>query len=225
MAEIATIAAQVRERVGKGAARATRRRGLVPGVIYGGKAPPNAIAIDRRELNQELNRGGFTNRLYEVVVDGKKERVLPREVQLDPVTDTPIHVDFLRLVSGAEVRIMVPTRFVGEDECPGLRRGGVINVVRHEIELLCPAETIPEVVEIDLTGREIGESIHISSIALPEGVRPTIADRDFTVATIAAPTVHLDEAAAEAEEGEEIEAAAEAEAAEAKPEDEEKSSD
>ncbi len=209
MADSATMVAQARERVGKGTARAARRNGLIPGVIYGAKKAPIAIAIERRILDKEIQRGGFLNRLYDLQIGGKKEQVLPRDVQLDPVTDFPLHVDFLRLGKSAEISIMVPMNFVDEESSPGIRRGGVLNVVRHEVEFRCRADTIPEQIEISLADWDIGDSIHISHVKLPDGVVPTITDRDFTVATIAAPTV-VSEEAAEAEEEAEGEAEGEA---------------
>jgi large subunit ribosomal protein L25 len=221
MAEISTIAAQRRERAGKGPARAARRAGRVPGVIYGAKKDPAMVTLDPRELDRELKTGGFLATIYDVQVDKDKERVLPRDVQFDPVTDRPLHVDFLRVSAATSVTVQVPVNFLNEEESPGLKRGGLLNVVRHEIEMNCRADAIPSSIDIDLTGLDIGDSIHISMISLPEGVEPTITDRDFTVATIAAPTV-VQEEAAEEEEGEElvegVEGEAEEGAAEEKPE-------
>jgi large subunit ribosomal protein L25 len=225
MADIQSIAAQRRERAGKGPARADRRAGRVPGVIYGAKKEPAMVTIDPVELVRELRTGAFMATVYDVKVDGAAERVLPRAVQFDPVTDKAIHVDFLRVSAATMVTVEVPVIFLNEEECPGLRRGGLLNVVRHEIELSCRADAIPGQIEIDLTGLDIGDSVHISMIALPDGVEPTITDRDFTIATVAAPTVVQEEAAEEAEavEGEEViegaeEAEAPAEGAEEKPE-------
>jgi len=203
MAEISTIAAQRRERAGKGPARAARRAGRVPGIIYGAKKDPAMVTLDPRELDRELNTGGFMATIYDVQIEQDKERVLPRDVQFDPVTDRPIHVDFLRVSATTSVTVQVPVNFLNEEESPGLKRGGLLNVVRHEIEMICRADAIPSAIEIDLTGLDIGDSIHISMISLPDGVAPTITDRDFTVATIAAPTVVQE--AEEAEQGEELE--------------------
>lgn len=218
MSETPTIAAQMREHVGKGSARAARRAGLVPAVVYGGERGPATITVSLRELDTLRHAGGFTNSLFELVADGKKQQVLPREVQLDPVTDRPIHVDFLRVEKDSSVTIMVPVVWIGEDESPGLTRGGVLNVVRHEIELLCQAAAIPSAIEVSVAGLEIGEGIHISGIDLPEGSELTIKDRDFTVVTIAAPSALVSERDEE-EEGEEEELeegeVAEGEAAEA----------
>ena len=210
MAEISTIAAQRRERAGKGPARAARRAGRVPGVIYGSKKDPSMVTIDPRELDRELKTGGFLATIYDVQVDQDKERVLPRDVQFDPVTDQPIHVDFLRVSAASSVTVQVPVNFLNEEESPGLKRGGLLNVVRHEIEMTCRADAIPSSIDVDLTGLDIGDSVHISMIALPDGVAPTITDRDFTVATIAAPTVVTEEEE-EAEEGAELEEGAEVE--------------
>jgi len=203
MAEVSIIAAERRERAGKGPARAARRAGRVPGVIYGAKKDPAMITLDPRELDRELNTGGFMATIYDVQIEQDKERVLPRDVQFDPVTDRPIHVDFLRVSATTSVTVQVPVNFLNEEGSPGLKRGGLLNVVRHEIEMICRADAIPSTIEIDLTGLNIGDSVHISMISLPDGVAPTITDRDFTVATIAAPTVVQE--AEEAEEGEELE--------------------
>ncbi len=209
MVEVSTIAAERRERAGKGPARAARRAGRVPGVIYGAKKDPAMVTLDPRELDRELNTGGFMATIYDVQIEQDKERVLPRDVQFDPVTDRPIHVDFLRVSATTSVTVQVPVNFLNEEESPGLKRGGLLNVVRHEIEMICQADAIPSAIEVDLTGLDIGDSIHISMIPLPDGVAPTITDRDFTVATIAAPTVAQEEE--EAEEGEELEEGVEGE--------------
>lgn len=204
MSQTIELNAVVRERGGKGAARAVRRQGLVPGVIYGDKKEPQTISVDRRELQRLLGTGTFLSTLVSLEVDGTKTQVLPRDVQFDPVKDFPVHVDFLRLGKGARISVDIPVHFLNEAASPGIKRGGVLNVVRHEVELICPADAIPEFIEADLTGYDIGDSLHISAITLPEGVRPAITDRDFTVATIAAPAGLKEEAAVgEEEEGEE----------------------
>ena len=213
MAEVTTITAQVRERAGKGAARATRRAGRVPAVIYGNKVPPEMISLDPKELELLHRSAGFFSRVLEIDVDGKKHQVLARDVQLDPLYDRPIHVDFMRFSATTTLNIDVPVLFVNESLSPGLKTGGVLNVVRHTIEMNCAANNIPESIIIDLTGCEVGDSIHISSIELPDDAQPTITDRDFTIATIAAPSVL---ATVEEEEIEAEEAAA-AEALEAAP--------
>jgi len=203
MAENVTLAAERRDRAGKGAARATRRSDRVPGVIYGDKKPPLLISIEQRALERVANKESFFARLATVTVDGESHRVLPREVQLDPVKDRPIHADFLRVGPKTRITVAVPIHFENEGAAPGLKRGGVLNVVRHAVEVYCLADSIPELFTADLTGLDIGDSIHISHVKLPEGVKPTIA-RDFTIASIAAPTVYVEEAptAAAAAEGE-----------------------
>ncbi|OUV73249.1 MAG: 50S ribosomal protein L25/general stress protein Ctc [Flavobacteriales bacterium TMED123] len=215
MADIQTIAAASRDRGGKGTARAARRAGKVPAVIYGNNEEPILITVDRVKLEQEINKSGFLIRLLDVEVDDKKHRVLPRDTQFHPVTDRPIHVDFLRYSAERKLTVEVPVHFLNEDDSPGLKTGGVINVVRHAIEVSCIADSIPESFEIDLAGLEIGDSIHASTLILSEGVELTITDRDFTIATIAAPTVMAAEGEVESEEGVEGEEARETEAAEA----------
>ncbi len=208
MSDTIALPAEPRERVGKGAARAVRRAGRVPAVIYGDRKDPLTISLDPRDVDRELHRPGFFATLFDVEVGGKKHRVLPRDVQLDPVSDRTVHVDFLRVAQDTEVTVNVPVNFMNDEESPGLKRGGVLNIVRHEIEFSCRADAIPQQIEIDLTGLDIGDSVHISMIQLPEGVTPTITDRDFTIATVAAPSAVKAEAAeeqaaaAEGEEGE-----------------------
>jgi len=208
------LAATVRDKVGKGAARATRREGQIPAVIYGGKQPALPISLSYWEVDQKIHGGGFFTTLATIDVGSEKIRVIPRDFQMDPVSDRPLHVDFLRVVEGARLTIDVPVHFINEGAAPGIRRGGVLNIVRHTVNISCPAEAIPEQLICDLTGLDINDSVHISSMALPEGVEPTITDRDFTVATIAAPAGVKEEiraaaeAAAAAVEGEEGEAAA-----------------
>lgn len=179
------LKAVARERVGKGSARETRRNGQVPAVIYGDKQKPLAIALPYKELYYKIHGGGFMTTIATIDLDGQKITVLPKDYQLDPVRDFPIHVDFLRIGKDSTVTVEVPVHFINEDKSPGIKRGGTLNVVRHEIEFVCPAMAIPDSVTVDLTGLDIGDSVHISAIKLPEGVKPVI-DRDFTVATIAA---------------------------------------
>ncbi len=206
MADIIELDAAVRERVGKGAAREARRQGRVPAVIYGDKKDPEPISLEYKTVNMQVQTGNFLNTLYMINVGGNKTRVIPRDVQFDPVRDFPMHVDFLRLAKGATITIEVTVNFINEEECPGLKLGGVLNVVRYAVEVTCPAESIPEQFDADLTGLELGDSIHISAITLPDGVEPTITDRDFTVATIAAPAgLDRDGADEEAADGEEVE--------------------
>ena len=205
MANLMAFAAKPRDRAGKGAARATRREGRVPGVIYGNKEDPVLISVDPVDLMKQINTPGFFARVYEVEVSGDKHRVLARDLQLDPVSDQPIHLDFMRFSASTRLNIDVQVVFENEDECPGLRMGGVLNVVRFAVELRCRPDSIPECLTADLSGMEIGDSLHISAIKLPEDVELTITDRDFTVATIAAPTiveeVEDDVDGAEGEEG------------------------
>ncbi len=205
MVEMMTFAAEVRALAGKGPARALRRAGRVPAVIYGEDKAQAMVSLEARALRRQLTNPHFFNTLCGLQVDGELVRVLPRDVQLHPVTDYPIHADFVRVSAGARVTVEVPVVFTNEDICPGLKRGGVLNIVRRDLELSCPADAIPAEIVIDLLPFDLGDSVHISHVALPEGVRPTITDRDFTIVTIAAPTV-VREAAEEAA------AAAEAEA-------------
>jgi len=184
MAEAIELKAWARGSSGKGGARAVRREGRVPGTLYGDKQDPETISVEYRAINQQLHTGHFQSTIYVLDVEGKKTRVIPRAVQLDPVRDFPIHVDFLRLGKDALVTVEVPVRFLNEAASPGLKRGGVLNIVRHEIQVRCPSDTIPDHFDVDLTGLEIGDAVHISAINMPEGVKPTITERDFTVATI-----------------------------------------
>jgi large subunit ribosomal protein L25 len=185
MAQITELKAELRDRVGKGAARAVRRQDKIPAVIYGDKKSPIPISLPQRDLTQRLHAGGFLTHLVEIVVDGEKIRAIPKDYQLDPVRDFLVHVDFLRVGEGALLTLDVPVHFVNHGVSPGLKRGGVLNVVRHSVEMIVPADAIPEFIEVDLAGLDIGDSVHISAVTLPEGARPTITDRDFTVATIA----------------------------------------
>lgn len=209
MADYLTLAAEQRPRAGKGTARAARRQGRIPAVIYGNNEDPILVTVARRTLEQELQKPGFFIRLMDVQVNGAAHRVLPRDMQLHPVTDVPMHVDFLRYSADRKIAVEIPVIFINEAECPGLRVGGVLNVVRRAVEVLCTADRIPDGFSLDLTGLEIGDSMHAASITLPDGVEFAIADRDFTIATIAAPTVVQE--AAEAEEGAELEEGAEPE--------------
>ncbi|MGB2322176.1 MAG: 50S ribosomal protein L25/general stress protein Ctc, partial [Candidatus Puniceispirillaceae bacterium] len=194
---------------GKGSARAARRAGLVPAVIYGDKKDPVGIIMESREVTRIVHQPGIFGRLLEIEVAGKKSTVLTRDIQFHPVSDKIMHMDFLRVSQSATVAVAVAVEFINEDKCPGIKLGGVLNVVRYEVELNCPATAIPEKITIDLEGVKIGDSIHISAIPLPDGVTPTITDRDFTVATLASPgggVKNEDEEADEAtEEGDDSE--------------------
>ena len=198
MAQPHQLNAEVRERAGKGAARATRRAGRVPAVIYGNKQEPVLISVDPVDLMKELQQPGFFSHVYEIALGGETYKVLARDLQTHPVNDLPTHVDFMRFSKKTRLAVNVYVEFVNEEECPGLKEGGVLNVVRHEVELRCSPDAIPESLAADLSGLGIGDTLHISAVALPEGAELTITDRDFTVATIAAPTVFT-----EVEEGDE----------------------
>ncbi len=218
MSDQLTISAEPRERAGKGASRALRSEGRIPAVIYGDKKDPVTIHVEERALNKLLGTGVFMNSLVMVDVNGEVTRTLPKDVAFDPVSDRALHVDFFRLAKGAKVQVNIPVVFINEEESPGLKRGGVLNVVRFELDLMCDADKIPDQIEIDVTGLEIGDSIHISHVTLPEGSESSITDRDFTIAGVTAPSAlksSEDEAEeGEGEEGEEGEEGAEGEAAE-----------
>ncbi|MEZ5708061.1 MAG: 50S ribosomal protein L25/general stress protein Ctc [Blastomonas sp.] len=188
MSDTLTLSAMQRDRAGKGASRALRREGRIPAVIYGDNKDPQAIHIGERELVRLLGTGHFMNSLVDIEIDGQTVSSLPKDVALHPVSDRPLHVDFLRLGKGAKVEVAVPVVFVNEEQSPGLKRGGVLNVVRHELDLICEAARIPDEIRIDVTGLEVGDSIHISAVSLPEGSESAITDRDFTIATVVAPS-------------------------------------
>jgi large subunit ribosomal protein L25 len=198
MPEIISLSAEPRPLAGKGAARATRRAGRVPAIVYGDNQDPALISLEPRELSRCLARPGFYNHLVEITVDGATHRTLPREVQYHPVSDAPLHVDFQRVSAGAQVHVTVPVVFVDQERSPGLRRGGILNVVRHGIEMLCSVDNIPERLVVSLAGLEIGDSIHIGAVEMPQGVRSAIHERDFTIASIAASSAVREEAAAAA---------------------------
>ncbi|ENN91238.1 50S ribosomal protein L25/general stress protein Ctc [Bartonella bovis] len=187
MSKSYTLKAEIRERVGKGSSRELRRNGLIPAVIYGDKQPPLAIAVSYKEIFYKIYAGGFRTTVATIEIDKDRIQVLPKDYQLDPVRDFPMHVDFLRISEKSVVHVNIPVHFLNEDTAPGIKRGGVLNIVRHEIECTAPANAIPEAINIDLSSYSIGDSIHISAVQLPEGVTPVIQDRDFTIATIAAP--------------------------------------
>jgi len=184
MAEALELKAWMRARTGKGGARASRREGRIPGIVYGDKTDPQTVAVDYRAIVNQLHTGHFQSTIFMLDLEGTKTRVIPRDVQLDPIRDFPIHVDFMRVGEHSLVTVEVPVRFLNEAASPGIKRGGILNVVRHEIEVRCPADAIPEHFDVDLTGLEIGDAVHSSALKLPEGVKPTTTERDFTVATI-----------------------------------------
>ena len=199
MTDITVLTANAREKVGKGSAREARRQGNIPAVIYGDKKSPIPIVVEQKILVRHLGTGGFFNTLFDIDVNGELNRVLPRDVQLHPVTDVPEHVDFLRVSATTKVSVEVPVEFIGDDVSPGIKSGGVLNVVRYTVEVSCTPDLIPNTLLLDLSSAEIGDSLHISAVNLPEGVTPTISDRDFTIATIVAPTVVRDEATSDDE--------------------------
>ena len=194
-----TLKAEKRDRVGKGSSRELRRNGLIPAVIYGDKQAPIAISVPYKEVFYKIHGGGFRTTVATIELDGKNIQVLPKDYQLNPVSDAPVHVDFLRVSAKSVVEVNVPVHFINEEAAPGIKRGGVLNVVRHDVELLAPANSIPEAITVDLTGYEIGDSIHISAVKLPSNVETVIQDRDFTIATIVAPAALTSEEAAEEE--------------------------
>ena len=198
MAGTRTLNATVREGTGKGAARGVRREGRIPGVIYGGGEAAEPVSLDYRELNKLIYAGHFLTTIFELDVGGVKQLVIPRDYQLDTIKDQPLHVDFLRLKPGASLRVEVPVHFINRDICPGIKKGGSLNIVRHAIEMRVPADAIPEAVVADLASLQINDSVHIDAIPLPEGCKLTQRERDFTIATIAPPLVAAEEPAAAA---------------------------
>jgi len=188
MSEALNLPAEARERAGKGASRALRREGRTPAVIYGGKEEPTLIHVEQKELVRQLMTGHFMNSIVNIEIGGQTIRTLPKDVAFHPVTDRPTHVDFLRLTGDARVTVQVPVLFVNEAGSPGLKKGGVLNIVRHELELVCASDSIPDEIHVDVGGKDVGDSIHISDVTLPKGVASAITDRDFTIATLVAPS-------------------------------------
>ncbi len=197
-----TMTAEPRDRAGKGAARATRRGGRIPAVVYGDHKDPILVSVEPVELMHRLRGAGFFSQLLDLKVGGDSHRVLPRDVQFHPVSDQPLHVDFMRVGKGTRVTVEIPVVFEDEAKSPGLKRGGVLNIVRHEVEVRCDPENIPETIVLSLDGLEIGDALRISDAGLPDEVQPTIGDRDFILATVAAPTAVKEEAAAAQAEAE-----------------------
>ncbi|MDC0400237.1 50S ribosomal protein L25/general stress protein Ctc [Alphaproteobacteria bacterium] len=223
MTDITVLTANAREKVGKGSAREARRQGNIPAVIYGDKKSPIPIVVEQKILVRYLSTGGFFNTLFDIDINGELNRVLPRDVQLHPVTDVPEHVDFLRVSATTKISVEVPVEFIGDDVSPGIKSGGVLNVVRYTVEVSCTPDLIPSSLLLDLSSAEIGDSLHISAVNLPEGVTPTISDRDFTIATIVAPTVVRDEATSDSEsDGEDTETEATTESTDGNSEDDSK---
>ena len=198
-----------REISSSGSNNKLRSEGLIPAILYGGKEANKNISIEKKDIKNLIHSDTFLSKVLELDIDGKKERVIPRDIAFNFVSEEPIHIDFMRIVSGKKIILEIPVKFINHPDSPGLKRGGVLNIVRRKVELRCPAENIPDEIIIDLTGTDIGTSIKISSVKLPENVIPTITDRDFVIATVASPTVMKepekpteDEAAAEGAEGE-----------------------
>ena len=209
MADTTIINGNLRNSTGKGTARAARRAGRIPAIIFGDKKETISIDIEEREYKKIMNQSGIFSRLLDLSVDGKSNLVLTRDIQFHPVSENPLHVDFLRIGKGSNINVSVPVSFINEELSPGLKTGGVLNTVRFELELMCPADSIPEKIEINLEGLVVGDSIKISSVNLPDGVSSTITDRDFTIATIAAPTVMSEVSTEETAETEETEESSE----------------
>ena len=193
------LKAEARERVGKGSSRELRRNGMIPSVIYGDKQAPISISLNTNEVTKRIHAGGFMTTVATIEVNGEKLSVLPKDYQLDPVRDFVLHVDFLRVSADSQVTVAVPVHFINEEKS-GIKIGGVLNIVRHDVEVHCPANNIPESITVDLSGHKIGSSIHISHVELPKGVTPVITDRDFTIATIVAPASGTSEEDASATE-------------------------
>ncbi|MEM9421057.1 MAG: 50S ribosomal protein L25/general stress protein Ctc [Pseudomonadota bacterium] len=204
--EVTTFDCELRKRAGTGGSRAVRRDGWVPAVLYGGDEPPANIKLRYNQVLKAYQTGRLIDVLSKISVDGKDQQVIGRDIQVDPIKDLPMHVDLMRVSSKTRLTVNVPMRFLNEDDCPGLKKGGVLNVVRYEVEVVAAATAIPEALEADLSQADVGDSIHISAVKLPDGVVPTITDRDFTIATIAAPSAlrssEGDADEAEAAEGE-----------------------
>ena len=205
-----------REKLTSGSNNKLRANGFIPAILYGGKDPNQNISVSKKELSSIINSDTFLSKVLEIELEGKKEKVIPRDVSYNVISEEPVHIDFMRIVSGKKIILEIPVKFINHPDSPGLKRGGVLNIVRRKVELKCPAESIPDEIVVDLAGTDIGTSIKISSVKLPESVMPTITDRDFVVATVAAPTIikepekPAEEATAEGAEGE-----AQAEGAEA----------
>ena len=201
------LKATKREKINTGANNKLRAEGFIPAILYGGKDPNQNISVSKKEVSNIINSDTFLSKVLELDIDGKKEKVIPRDIAFHVVSEEPIHIDFMRIVSGKKIILEIPVKFINHPDSPGLKRGGVLNIVRRKVELKCPAENIPDEIVVDLAGTDIGTSIKISSVKLPENVIPTITDRDFVVATVAAPTVikepekPAEETAAEGVEG------------------------
>src|SRR3984885_13669441 len=193
MAQVQELKAEARDGKGKGAAFQARAKGQIPGIVYGGKDQPLTVSVDARVLERQIEAGAFLTTLLMLDVGGKKTRVIPRQLQLDPVSDRPVHVDFMRLAEGASVRLEIPVHFKGQGESPGLKKGGVLNIVRHEMNVICPADHIPKAIEVDVSSLDINESLHLNDLTLPQGVKALIRGRDVTICSVVAPTSVIEE--------------------------------
>jgi large subunit ribosomal protein L25 len=193
MAQVQELKADVREGTGKGPAYQARLKGQIPAVVYGGKGTPENVNVDFRTLERHVEAGSFLTTLFMLDIAGKKTRVIPRQLQLDPVSDRPVHVDFMRLAEGASVKLEIPVHFKGQGESPGLKKGGVLNIVRHKLNVICPADNIPNVVDVDVSKLDINETIHINDLDLPKGVKVLVKGRDVTICSIVAPTSVIEE--------------------------------
>lgn len=207
MTQTAILSATPRLKAGKGPANQSREQGFVPAVIYGNNQTPDLINLDAKTFTLEMHKPGFNARIFTIELEGKNQKTLPKAVQLHPVTDRPVHVDFLRVTANTIVHVNVPIKFINDDKSPGLKKGGVLNVVHHEIELICKAEAIPEILEVDLTDTEIGHAFHLDAIQLPAGAKHSSGEAGYTIATLLAPRLEVEEEttapAAEGAEGEE----------------------
>ncbi len=219
MAQVQELKAEVREGKGKGPAYQARLKGQIPGIVYGGKGEPETVNVDFRTLERHVEAGSFLTTLFMLDIAGKKTRVIPRQLQLDPVSDRPVHVDFMRLTEGSSVRLEIPVHFKGQEASPGLKKGGVLNIVRHELNVICPADNIPSAIIVDVAALDINETVHITDLDLPKGVKVLVKGRDNTVCSIVAPTSVIEEqkAAAAAAAAPVVEAAPAADAAAAAP--------
>jgi large subunit ribosomal protein L25 len=193
MAQVQELKAEARDGKGKGAAFQARAKGQIPGIIYGGQGEPQTVTVDARSLERQIEAGAFLTSLLMLDIGGKKTRVIPRQLQLDPVSDRPVHVDFMRLAEGASVRLEIPVHFKGQGESPGLKKGGVLNIVRHEMTVICPADNIPKAIDVDVSNLDINASLHLSDLSLPPGVKVVIKGRDVTICSVVAPTSVLEE--------------------------------
>lgn len=201
MSETVKLTATTRLKAGKGPANQSREQGFVPAVIYGDKKTPDLINIDAKNFTLEMHKPGFNGRIFDIEFDGKSQKALPKAVQLHPVSDRPLHVDFLRVSAKTVVHVNIPIKFINDEKSPGLKKGGVLNVVHHDIELVCKADAIPEALEVDLTDVEIGHAFHLDAIEMPAGAKPATSEEGYTIATLLAPRIEVEPVETAAEEG------------------------